>query len=226
MAPYTRGKKRVEELRFVNVTSMIWFGFKPKDLASLPGVSASDVTALGHILSTAVPSGKLKVVGASSPKPPRVTKRLPTATKEQQGSVSTFCSYNSLAAAQQAGWHMSKPRSGVLLRAPNNARREQTAIAELSDGSLYCFSLNQSDFTSFAAELGLKAAATITTPAERDSLVHGSSIPYPGRASKVLDNGTVFSSFFSTDKESDLLTANYDILSEEILLNPNPASGV
>lgn len=217
MSNNTRGKKR-SNLVFVLVNDSMYFGFKPKDISSLPGVSSSDVTALGHVQPGAVVTGKIRIIGAQAPKPPRVTKRLSGATVGQQQTVSTYCAYPSIGAAQAAGWSLTKSRRGVTLRASSASRASLTAIATLGDGSLYCFPMNKADFEEYGAELGLESAASITSDAERKKLVSGSSIPYPGRAAKLLANGSTFSSFFTSSKLGDVSQAGYDILSEEIIL--------
>lgn len=216
MPSYTRGLKR-ENLVFVLVNDSMYFGFKPKDIAALPGVSAGDVTALGHVAPSAVPAGKFRIIGANAPKPPRVTKRLGGAVGTQQ-TISTYCSFNSVASAQTAGWSLTKSRSGVMLRSPNSPRPSQTAIAELGDGTLYCFPMNKADFQSYGGELGLQASTVITTNMERNKLVSGSSFPRPGRATKLLASGASFTSFFSTENLESLMEAGYDIISEEKIL--------
>ena len=107
MPSYTRGQLR-ENLRFVKVhDGPLYYGFKTKDFAGLPGVSASDVSALGWLAPDAVPAGSVGVLRANSPKPQRVKKilvRYPNAN--QQGSMSTFCAYTAFATAQAAGWNL------------------------------------------------------------------------------------------------------------------------
>ncbi|MCC5641209.1 hypothetical protein LC593_36485 [Nostoc sp. CHAB 5844] len=222
MSSYTRGKKR-PNLVFVTINDLMYFGFKPKDLTSLPGVTAADVTALGHVQPNAVAPGRLKIIGASAPNPPRVLKKTGAAAGQQQ-SVSTFCGYNNIGLAQAAGWTLTKSRTGVTLRAPTSPRQSLTAVAELSDGSLYCFPMNKADFESYGAALGLKNSTTITTTAERNKLVSGASIPYPGRAALLLAGGSTFSSFFSTGSQGSASEAGYDILSEEKILASAPAN--
>lgn len=217
MSSYTRGKKR-ENLVFVLINDLVYFGFKPKDLSSLMGITTSDITALGHVAVSAAVAGKIRIIGSQAPKPPRVSKKISGASVGQQRSVSTFCAYPSIATAQGAGWNLTKSRRSVTLRASSTDRPSLTAIAKLGDTSLYCFPMNKADFELYGTELGLESAATITTEAERKKLVSGASIPYPGRASKLLAGGSTFSSFFTTSKQGDVSTAGYDILSEEKII--------
>jgi hypothetical protein len=217
MSSYTRGKKR-EVVIFVAVNEIMRFGWKPKDLSSITGISATDLADLGHTRQEALTgTGLILVVGCQKPKPPRVTRKIATASVTQQQSVSTFCAYDKLATAVGKNWNLSKNRSSVTLRAPSSNRRSVTAIASLSDNSLYCFPMNQADFDSYAAELGLENATTISS-SERNRLVSGSSKPRPGRASKQLADGSFFSSFFSTSLSQQVSSAGYDILEEELVL--------
>jgi hypothetical protein len=219
MPAYTRGKKR-ENLVYVDINQYCFFLFKSKDLSSLSGISTSDVTALGHKTEASVSADttRIRIIGASAPKPPRATKKLSNAAAGTQQSASTFCGYSSIATAQVAGWKITKTRRSVSLRAASALRGSLTAIAELSDGSHYCFPMNKADFDSYGASLGLKTAVTITTATELGKLVAGSSIPRPGKASIELATGSSFSSFYSSDKRSDAASAGFSIMSEEIVL--------
>lgn len=219
MPPYTRGKLR-DKLTYVLVTNNAYFIFKTKDLSALAGISASDITAIGHKTAEAAASDttKLRIVGASAPQPPRVSKKLSNAAVGTQQSVSTFCGYASLGTAQAAGWKVTKTRRSVLVRAASALSGSQTGIAQLSDGSLYCFSMNKADFDSYGATLKLKSAATEQSATELSKLVSGSSIPRPGRASVPTASGSSFSSFYSTEALGDLGAAGFSILSEELVI--------
>ncbi|GAX43443.1 hypothetical protein NIES4075_44560 [Tolypothrix sp. NIES-4075] len=219
MPPYTRGKLR-DQLTYVLVTDDAYFIFKTKDLSALPGISTSDITAIGHKTAEAVASDatKIRIVGASAPQPPRVTKKLSNASVGTQQSVSTFCGHTSLSSAQTAGWKVTKTRRSVLLRAASALSGSQTAIAQLSDGSLYCFPMNKADFDSYGATLKLKSAATEQSATEVSKLVSGSSIPRPGRATIKTAAGASFSSFYSSEALSDLGAAGFSVLSEELVL--------
>ncbi len=219
MPSYTRNVKR-DQLVFVPANSKILYGFKTKDLTAIGGISASDISALGHLTSAAASTqtGKILVVGCNAPKPPRVSKKISTAAAGTQQTVSTFCGVTNLATALGAGWNLAKQGKGVLLKAASATRGSLTVIAELSNGALYCFPMNKTDFDTHGASLGLKSSAEITTTAERDSLVRGSRVPKPGKASIELTGGGVFSSYFSTSKEGDLGQAGFNQLTEETIL--------
>lgn len=199
MPAYTRGRKR-DQLRYVKVNPVLWYGFKTVDLSAIAGVSAADLTALGH---TANPTGTgaLLCIGANAPKPPRVTKKIAGASSTSQGSTSTFCAYDRLPQAAAAGWSVGKSGREVGLR---TSGRSVTALVEIAPGGvMYAFSMNAGDFASYGAELGLKSASSITTEAEINRVVFGSSLPRPGRASKELTTGTI-TSFYDPSKKADL----------------------
>ncbi|OKH47296.1 hypothetical protein NIES2101_23955 [Calothrix sp. HK-06] len=199
------------------------YGFNTKDLAAIAGVSSADLTNLGHVIAgTTIPTGKVIVLGARSPKPPRVTKKIANAGVGAQQSISTFCAFDKLTQALAAGWKLSTQRRGVSLRPETSAKNSLTAIAELSDGSLYCFPMNKADFSTYGASLGLKSPTTITTATERGKLVSGSSIPRPGNASLEVSGGT-FSSFYSTDAKDTASTAGFAILTDEVVITTGPA---
>lgn len=201
MPAYTRGKKR-DVTTYVKANATLFYGFRTKDLSSIGGVTAADLTALGHVV--ALPANSVSCFGANAPKPPRVTKRLTSAGPTAQGSVSTFCDYNRLSNALAAGWSLAKDGRGVGLR---NTGKTVTAVVEIgTNGVLYSFPMNQGDFALYAAELGLKSAASLTTSAEQNRLVRGSTYPKPGRAIKDLGNGSRITTFYDPAKLSDLQT--------------------
>lgn len=218
MPSYTRGKKR-DNLIFVAVSEMVYFGFKSKDFSAMAGISASDLTLIGHTpLSSAT---GFKIIGARAPQPPRVKRPIPNAGIGQQRSINTYCAFDKLGDAIGAGWTVTKRKRPIAVKAPSTSRGTMTAIATLSDLSGYCFALNKADFDEYGSELGLKSTLSITNQLERDRLVSGSSIPYPGRAVKSLAGGNSFSTFFSTS--TDVLAAGYAILSnEKVLLDGAP----
>lgn len=224
MPSYTRGKKK-ENMAFVPANSVILYGFKVKDFASVSGISSSDLTTqLGHLTAAAaaVLSGKIMVVGANSPKPPRVSKKIPNAAAGTQRSVSTFCSVTTLSAALGAGWTLAKQKRSTLLRAASAGRNSLTAIATLSNGALYAFPLNTADFNTYGAKLGLESAATITTETEKAKLISGSRLPRPGRATLELEDGSDFTSFFSTG--TDIGSQGFSQIDEEIVLTQSAPS--
>jgi hypothetical protein len=219
MPSYTRGKTK-ETIKFVQIVDAVpvYYGFASKDFASIAGVSAGDITALGHILSDAIPADSIQILRATTPKPGTVKKRIATnPSAAQQGSVSTFVAGGSLQTALAAGWRLAK---AYKLTSLTQNDRQVTALAVLSDGTFYAFSMNKADFDSYGAELGLESPTTagITTATEKTSVVRGSAWPYPGKAEKVLNEGSKVSSFYSTDAENTALAAGWQIKSNERIL--------
>jgi hypothetical protein len=218
MSTYTRGKKR-DVLTYVSVYTGLLYGFKTKDLSAIAGISSGDLqTQLGHLLGDfVVPPGSIRVIGANSPKPARVVKRISNAGAGAQQSVSTFCSSLTLTSAMAGGWNVAKQRRGVSLRPETSSKNSLTAIATLSDGSLYCFSMNKADYTTYSAALGLQNATSLgsISSIERGKLVAGTTIPKPGKAVTEVSGGGTFSSFYSTASKDDLATAGFSTLSDE-----------
>lgn len=221
MPSYTRGQRR-DKFVFVKVStsSNLYYGFKTKDFGAIAGVSAADITALGHLEASALPASRITIVGANSPKPPRVkkiTNNAPSAT--QQGSVSTYCAISSLATATAAGWQMVDGGRGVKV---TNNTRTVTVGAKIEGGGYYLFPMNASDVTTYAAALGLETAPNISAT-ERAQAFSGSSYPKPDIVSITTANGN-FSSFCSFDAIDAALAAGYEILKTR-KPHPVPASG-
>jgi hypothetical protein len=200
MPAYLRGVLR-DVLTFVKVgNGGLFYGFKAKDLTAIPGVGAADVTALGHMSVTSLPATRIAVIGANSPKPPRVTKTLvrrPSATV--QGSTSTFCATDKISAALAEGWQTTNGGRGVMI----SNGRSITVGARLASGGIYLFPMNSVDATTYAATLGLILPANLSAT-ERSQSFSGTNKPKPAIVSKSLPNGS-FRSFCSFDKLDDAL---------------------
>jgi hypothetical protein len=211
MPAYTRGSTR-DVLTFVKVNPVLLYGWKAPDLTAKLGIDAVDLDVeLGHMSSTAAAAvvGAILVIGANSPKPARVVKRDKTAPVNQTASTSTFISFDRAAAATTAGWTLSSPARGVRLTANMPGNRSITAIAELSNGALYAFPMNQADFTLVGAELGLTDSSSVTTTLERQRLLTGARTR-PGKCSKIVGPG-MMSTYFATDSEGAAITAGWSI---------------
>jgi hypothetical protein len=218
MSAYTRGKTR-DKLTFVKVskTKELFYGFKTKDLTSLSGISAGDLTALGHKEAGALTVGAITIIGANSPKPPRVKKvinKKPNAA--QQGSVSSFCGIDSLGTAATEGWQVVDGGRGVKI---TNNSRTKTVGAKIEGGGLYLFPMNANDATTFAAELGLVLPDNISD-SERAEAFSGTTYPRPAVLGKATVDGN-FSSYCSYDKISEALADEYEIIKNS---RPNPVS--
>lgn len=224
MPAYTRGSTR-DILTFVKINPILMYGWKAPDLAAKLGIDALDLsTDLGHMDAVAAQAvvGSILITGANSPKPARVVKRDPTAPVNQTASTSTFISFDKAAAATAKGWTLSGFARGVRLTANLPGSRSITAIAELSNGLLYAYPMNQADFTLVATPLGLKDASTVTTINERRRLATGART-YPGKCSRVQGTG-VLSTYFSTDAEATAIAAGFSIdRPEKIEFSPPPA---
>jgi hypothetical protein len=216
MPSYTRGILR-DQLTFVKIgDSSLYYGFTTKDFASLTGVSLSvaNIATLGHLQSTNVPTGGLRIFGAKSPKPPRMTKVVnANPGPSQQGTVSTFVATNNVAAAETEKWKLTNPGRGVTLT--NNAR-SKTVGATLTGGGIYLWPMNATDVTTYATELGLQIPEQISA-IERAKAFSGATRPRPAKVTKPDANGKNFSSFCSADKLDNLLAAGWQLLKPEII---------
>jgi hypothetical protein len=224
MPAYVRGTPR-NNLTFVRVNDYpLLYGWRAPDFSSFTGITAADITALGHLTAVgaaAVPN-RIMILGANSPKPARVTKKLSPGVTTERGSVSTFCAYNQGAAAVAAGWATSRGAKGVSVKPAAAGRRSQTAVAELSNGVLYAFPLNSSDFAIAAADLGLQSAGQISAT-ERKRLATGMSKTRPGKAAKE-DSDGLFVTYYSTASADTAATAGWDILSSEVVQFSSPST--
>lgn len=224
MPEYTRGQAR-NQLTFVPLNARLHYGWKTVDLAARTGVSAADIkTQLGHLTPTEASAiaNRIMITGANSPKPARVVKRDLTAPISQPASTSTFIAFNKLATANAAGWSLASDARGVRLVANVDGKRSITAIAELTNGLLYAFSLNRVDFDRVSTALGLQSAGQITAT-ERQILVSGSRSK-PGQAATE-DSGGVFATFFSTASEDTAIAAGYNIIKREKVEYPAGTGG-
>lgn len=217
MPNYLRGENR-DVLSFVLINALACYGWRTKNLSASLGISSGDLsTQLGHMTAVQADAiaNRIMFTGANSPKPARATKIDRTAPTTQKGSTSTFIAYDKGAAATSAGWRLGKRQRGVSLSANTAGKRSITAIAELSNGILYAFPMNASDFASFGASLGLADASSITTSTERNKLVSGSKTK-PGKA-RLEDSAGTFSSYFSTADESTAIAAGFNIVETELI---------
>lgn len=196
MPDYTRGKLRNKPTYVLLFTTPvnIYYHWNAKDIPSLAGVSAADLTShLGHLYTVAPEA--LVIVAASSPKPNTVRKsinRNPTAN--QQGAVSTFCGTANLNTASTNGWRLAS--RGRVSRLRNDARTI-TAIAEMSNELYYASPMNAADHAAYKQQLGLLEPNTVNSQSERNRVVTGASRPRAGRASKVLESGQTISAYHS-----------------------------
>ncbi|MGL4498577.1 MAG: hypothetical protein ACRC78_12670 [Planktothrix sp.] len=223
MASAARGRKR-EELTYVAASASVMYGFKTFDISAVAGITAGDLTALGHVKAAGMTNdaAKVYVLRANAPKPPRVSKKTTAGTAGTTSggagtsplTVSTFCAFNKLNDAFAAKWTLAKRGRGVTFRGENSPTRQRTVAIPIG-GGFYCFSCDRSTFTTYGAALGLKGTLT---EAEAAKAFMGASAPKPGNAGTKTANGSV-SSFYDPTKKGDLIGSELGwSLSEAILL--------
>lgn len=228
MPSYLRGQKR-DVITFVNINEVLLYGWAAPNLSAALGISDADLkNQLGHLSSTEAlaVTNRIMVMGANSPKPARVTKKMASATASTKASTSTFCAYNKVgtALAPAAGWRLSKSASGVRLRASGAGRKSITAVATLSNGVLYAFPLNEADFAIASAPLGLDNSATVGS-SNLKKLATGMTQTRPGKASKPDGLGTL-TTFYSTPVKDTLGNSGWDIVDDERVQFPSPSAPV
>jgi hypothetical protein len=119
----TRGRSR-DTTRAVRVNPNLHYGFKTFDLATLPGISAADVLALGQ---KPLASGLgLVVFSPRAPKPARFSKRLFTGLQSSIAAFGDGSSVGAISTAQGSGWRLTKPVSK--LRLSRTARTREAII--------------------------------------------------------------------------------------------------
>lgn len=214
MPSYTRGQLR-DILTFVKVNANLWYGFVTKDFASITGlgITAADITALGHTTPAAVPVAGLRCIGSQSPKPPvmsKVINRNPGVS--EQGKVSTFAAYNAIETAEAKGWRIVRPGRGVTFS--NNARTIAVA-AVTSSGLNYVWPVNAADANNFAEALGLKLPGSMSDT-ERSKSITGTRYPRPAKLKKKLQGGGTRTLFCSANKVDEALAAGWELVQAEI----------
>jgi hypothetical protein len=179
----TRGRQR-DLLRAVPVTDTLYYSFKTTDLSAIAGVSESDITALGQIAITAVPSGKIVVLSPRSPKPAQFRKNLSGGT---QGSVSAYgngLTAQAVNTAAGAGWQQTRG----IRRCSFGSTPKSTAVAvEVSNGLLVKRMIPITDAQTYATALGLK---TTLSEAELKKLVFAPQSANPTILTRPRPGGT------------------------------------
>lgn len=218
MPSYLRNKKR-DVLTFVKANANnVYYGWNAKDITSLPGITTTDIAALGHLAATSAKaiSGSLCVLGAKAPRPPRVKKILAanTTSPDVQESASTFCGYDKLSTALTENWKPAGRGRGVAAR---QTSRSITAAAAISfGGSLvgyYLFPMNASDaLLPEVALLGLQFAGTTLSAAEIAKGFSASSYPKPAKVILTRSDGSNISTFCSFDKITDAISGGWAVI--------------
>jgi hypothetical protein len=94
-------------VKAVKINAYFHYGFKTFDLASLPGVSAADVVALGQ--KDLVRGLGLVVFSPNSPKPARFRKRITGGTQANVSAIGDGSSAGTINTAAAKGWQLTKP---------------------------------------------------------------------------------------------------------------------
>lgn len=198
----TQGRKR-DKPTIVQATTSIFYLFNAADLAAIPGVSNTDVTALGHLAPGSGGAGTITVAGAKAPKPARFRKRL-TGTADNplsQESIVTFGNGTSsagTAAAAQAGWRMIEPPrevsfgdttkgKNVAVKLTNGVyvvRNVPTSLATSENATLLGWDMTLSATTLAKA---VRAAKDMKCATVRKRLSSGATITLPCKKTKLED---------------------------------------
>lgn len=217
MPASTRGVKR-SEVTFVLVSEFLAYGWASADISALPGVSQAELTdGLGHLKEGSMFTGYVRVMGANAPKPARVKKQIPNAPFGTRSSVSTFCAYDKLAAAQVAGWQMSKPGRSMKVSVPGAGKRTWTGVMVLSNSLWYAQPVDAIAATPEVTDIiGILRPNQITANG-RKLLVRGSRSK-PGICEVPLADGSGVAQLpFSTQRRDNVLDAGYSIIRDELI---------
>lgn len=173
-------------------------GFTPT-YAFRTTIDGASATALGHA-SGVDAQGKLvagAVLGASSPKPPRASKRT-----EAKGNESSFLNYNNVAALRADGWTITSGSIAV----PSATDLATPVFVEITNGAVtirYGWLISKAQLALIggdAANLGIE----LVTENNYDTVIFGVNNPKPKRAKKELATGGRITTFVSTAAEDSL----------------------
>jgi hypothetical protein len=176
-----------EVLWGVKVNSKIIYAWKGKadPAKGITGISDTDVISqlgLINLTESGVPSGFIAIMGANSPKPPRLT------FHSGGRSVTMFCSHDKYRAALRLGWTVAKRGR---TRGLGDSETQFVATVEIW-GLHYCWNAYNdimsvgsggAEDPGMAQLCGIKDAADVlTTDTELDLVIFGTSRPRPAEA--------------------------------------------
>ncbi len=185
MSASQRGRK-YGELVGCLANEHVLYLFRPADSSRVVGLGNAPYTQLGWGPAVVLALfSQPKILGANSPKPPRVCKQF------GQRNFSAFCGTDKLSDAKAAGWRLDKAALSTSLRREG---KTITAVIQLG-GVNYCWPVSSADFAAFGQELGWKHPSSITSETEQARCVRASGLPRPGKIKLKLEGGSVFSSF-------------------------------
>ena len=180
MASVTLGRKR-NVLTIVPINDAVNFQYNSTNLSAITGVSATDVTALGHL--TTAPEGTLTITGCNAPQPAVFKKILGGgAVATTQKAVSAYGNASTkaaIAAARAAGWFLIKPIRSAQL---GGGDKKTGVVVPLSNGLYEIVNVYTEDATATNASLfgwNLTPGDTITK-----KMFRASSMMRAGRVKK------------------------------------------
>lgn len=173
-------KEKITGVRVSKTNTNVFYLWYHKDYASVAGVTAADLQALGHFSGeVAAAPGIIFFLNANAPKPPRFKKDLTkggtvTRAATEPDSISSFGSVVSdFPALLAAGWKLSDRYIGIN---EGNTGKGLWVAAELSNGGIYEFYMNQAYFDTYASVLALRAVKLLTD-ADKQKICAGSTTP-------------------------------------------------
>lgn len=198
MPQYTRNRPKLKY--WVMLNQYLAYGYSGVDISKVSGVTQADLDLLGiGKFETFTPTNPI-VIGSNSPKPTRVLKRITAGGIKR--TFSTFCAYDKVQAAIQAGWQVAK--QGRIRGLRDVAESTRVGVFIPIGGINYGFNMDRTDFNTYGTALGIQAVTGLTGAADIARLVFGASFPKPGMASIKLADGSTFSSFYDPTKLDDL----------------------
>ena len=160
---------------------------------------AAVLTACGVTVANLAALPANAFLAANSPKPPRATQMTPL------GSNGTFCDREKVTALRQDGWTISRGRIKGINTAGSGSR--VITCHTLIDGVKYAWNMSSARYARLSGELSA-LGVDVATPADRNTLVWGSTVPKPAIAAKFFeageDGGDTLRCFVSGTKENDL----------------------
>jgi hypothetical protein len=198
----TRGRTR-QLVKAVPVTDSLNYAFKTADLASIAGVSADDITALGQVNLTGITG--LVVFSPRSPKPAQFRKTL---TGGAQGSVTAYGNGLTASAVNTAagrGWIQTR---GIRGCAFGNTTRSASVAVKVSNGLLIKYMIPIGDAGN-ATVLGLQ---TTLTAADLKKLVFA---PSSAKVALVKKNGVTLPCSFDAIADATNATNGWKLVRPE-----------
>ena len=201
----SQSKYKEKTLRFVNIVAE-----NPADAQGAGGVDAftygfstnikqSDATELGHVtLNLASPPNRL-IIGASSPKPMRASKRQGTGASAYY--CSSFCDVTKRLTLKNAGWQVTRSKRNSRIINAESAL-VQTVFVTVR-GIKYAWHRNKVTVTNATAAKMASLGHMVPTAADASELVFGAEFPKPPKAAMIIPGA-------SADDGPKRITAFYD----------------